>query len=341
MPIYTIWPFVGLLLTIGIAPLIWPHFWEQNPKKAMISFLFALPIFGYFLWNGLGKDLLPAIEEYFSFIILLASLYIVAGGVLLKGDFDGTPFNNTVILCLGSVLANFIGTTGASMLLIRPILKINSQRERTAHIPIFFIFLVSNIGGSLTPLGDPPLFLGFLRGVPFFWTLNLFWIWLSCLSLLLVIFYFYDSVQYKRETEAALQKDHTQVEPVDVLGKGNFLLLGGIIVGAFLHSPVRELVMITMALVSYFFSPLENRKQNGFTFHPINEVAILFAGIFVTMVPALTILKANGAAFGITKPWQFFWLTGGLLAYRRSFGFPRQRPNVSYKRFSGSRFGKI
>jgi len=315
MPTYTILPFVGLLLTIGIAPLIAPHLWEQNFKKAMGSFLFALPIFTYFLWNGLGKDLLPAIEEYFSFIILLASLYIVSGGVLLKGDFNGTPCNNTAILFLGSVLANFIGTTGASMILIRPLLRINSQRKRTAHIPIFFIFLVSNIGGCLTPLGDPPLFLGFLRGVPFFWTLNLFGIWLSCISPLLLIFYFYDFAQYKKETEAALINDRTQSEPVDVFGKGNFILLGGIMVGAFLHSPLRELVMITMAVLSYFFTSMETRKQNGFTFHPINEVAILFAGIFVTMVPALTILKENGSAFGISKPWQFFWVTGGLSAF--------------------------
>ncbi|MBF0546252.1 MAG: sodium:proton antiporter [Candidatus Riflebacteria bacterium] len=315
IPVHAIIPFVCLLLSIALFPLFVPKLWEQNSKKAMITLFFSLPILVYYWQNNMEIELFRTFEDYLSFIALLASLYVASGGVLLKGDFQGTPINNVAILGLGSLLANFIGTTGASMVLIRPLVKINSQRNHTAHIPIFFIFLVSNIGGCLTPLGDPPLFLGYLQGVPFFWTLRLFWIWLFCISILLSIFFLFDTIQYKKESEKALFDDRSQIEPVKICGKRNFIFLGGIISSAFLLSPWREILMISMAIFSYLFTVQENRLQNHFSFSPINEVAILFAGIFITMVPALRLLKENGTAFGITEPWQFFWVTGGLSAF--------------------------
>ena len=182
MPLYTVVPFVAWLLTIAFAPLFCEHFWEKNSNKAILSVLFLSPVLFYLLSHGFTHQILESGEEYASFIVLLGSLFIVSGGILVEGDIQGTPRNNSILFIFGAILANAIGTTGASMLLIRPLLRINSQRTRIGHIPVFFIFLVSNIGGCLTPLGDPPVFLGFLRGVPFFWTLTLFPMWLLNVS---------------------------------------------------------------------------------------------------------------------------------------------------------------
>ncbi len=318
---------MGLLLSIAFAPLVASHFWEKNSRKALVSFLFSLPVAIYFFSEGHSIELAHSGLEYFSFIVLLGSLYVVSGGILLKGDIKGTPGNNALFLFIGGILANFIGTTGASMVLIRPMLRINSQRKCTKHIPVFFIFIVSNIAGCLTPLGDPPLFLGFLRGVPFAWTLSLFPQWLVCFILLLLVFIVMDAIQYSKESPESLKMDETQIEPITLSGKNNFLLLIGVMAAvifepglkqtfSFLEKvPVKELLMLLMGGLSYALTPLELRKENGFSFGPIAEVAILFAGIFITMIPALKILEARGGEFGIVRPWQFFWLAGSLSSF--------------------------
>ena len=236
---------------------------------------------------------------------------------MLTGDLRATPTVNTGFLFLGAVICNLIGTTGASMLLIRPLLKTNSERKYTYHIPVFFIFVVSNIGGSLTPLGDPPLFLGYLRGVPFAWTLNLFPMWLTTLAIVLVVFYVWDTWCYRKENPADIQRDRAAARPLRISGTLNLLFLLIVILSVFLQFPFpyRELTMVAMSILSMAFTKKELRDQHGFTFAPITEVAILFAGIFITMVPLLALLEMKGAELGITQPWQFFWLSGGLSSF--------------------------
>jgi Na+/H+ antiporter NhaD/arsenite permease-like protein len=309
-------PFVILLLLIAIMPLAFPRFWEKNRNKAIITALVSLPIFIFLLAN-FRFELVQNIKDYISFIILLGSLFIISGGIAMTGDLRATPRINTTFLAIGAVLANFIGTTGASMLLIRPLLKTNSERKLTAHIPVFFIFLVSNIGGCLTPLGDPPLFLGYLRGIPFTWTLSLWPIWLTAVSILLFIFFIWDKIAYSKESQIDRLKDEKEIEPLGVSGKLNFVFLAGVVLSVFFQipAPFREIILIAMAGMSVVFTSKKLRKENGFTFYPISEVAILFAGIFITMVPMLMLLHEKGASLGITKPWQFFWWSGGLSSF--------------------------
>lgn len=315
MPLYTVIPFIAWLLTIAIAPLLFEHFWERNRNKALLSGLFAMPVLYYLLTHRLEHELMMSAEEYVSFIVLLGSLFVVSGGILVEGDIEATPRNNSILFIIGAILSNFIGTTGASMVLIRPLLKINSQRTRVVHIPVFFIFIVSNIGGCLTPLGDPPVFLGFLRGVPFFWTLSLFPMWFFNLAFVLAAFYLVDTWNYKREPELSVKRDQSEIVPLKVKGKRNTWFLAGIIIAVFLDSPLREIVMVAMTVMSLRVTPQVCHQKNSFSFGPINEVAILFAGIFVTMIPALIILKQRGVELGITQPWQFFWVTGGLSSF--------------------------
>ncbi|PKL48607.1 MAG: sodium:proton antiporter [Candidatus Riflebacteria bacterium HGW-Riflebacteria-2] len=315
MSIIAVVPFIAWLLTIALAPIFFSHFWEKNSNKALLSILFALPVLGYLLTQNMRHELWLSAEEYFSFIILLASLFVVSGGILVEGDIKATPRNNIILFIVGAILSNFIGTTGASMVLIRPLLKINSQRTRITHIPIFFIFIVSNIGGCLTPLGDPPVFLGYLKGVPFFWTLNLLPMWFFNIALILSIFYLIDSWNYKKEPAEAISQDNHEIQPIKISGKRNSWFLLGIILAVFLESPVREAVMIMMSLLSLKATPCRCHAQNSFSFEPISEVAILFAGIFVTMVPALAILAERGGELGLNQPWQFFWVTGILSSF--------------------------
>jgi len=262
----------------------------------------------------------------------------VSGGIILRGDLRASPLTNGTILAAGAVLANLIGTTGASMLLIRPILRINQARQRRSHIPIFFIFMVSNVGGLLTPLGDPPLFLGFLNGVNFGWTLRLWPQWLLVNSIVLCVFLVWDAVTARREAPADLA-DPTPREGLNLGGNINFLFLSGIVLAALLqagrladfvqaqlnhlfpcpplqlHRPWPEAIMAAMAVLSLVCTPRGIRSDNRFTWGPILEVAILFAGIFVTMVPALELLKANGGALGLNEPWHYFWITGILSSF--------------------------
>ena len=314
LSLWTVVPFLGLLLSIAVLPLKAPHFWEDHKNKGLVAFLWALPTAAYFLFNA-PQELVHSMKDYASFLLLLTALFIVSGGIVLKGDLKATPEVNTMFLLVGAVLANFIGTTGASMLLIRPMLQTNSERKRTLHIPIFFIFLVSNIGGLLTPLGDPPLFMGFIKGVPFFWTLRLLPLWAVMVGGVLLMFYLYDGYQYRKEENRDLIRDRRRVVPLHMTGTINFLWIAGIIAGMFLPFPRREGAFILVAVLSLLTTKRQCRTDNRFNYNPILEVAILFAGIFITMVPALLILNARGAALGVVQPWQFFWMTGTLSSF--------------------------
>lgn len=316
LPLGWVVPFALMLLSIAILPLAAGHWWDRLGSKTMVAAALAAPVAGFLLARQ-PHELVLVAGEYVAFIALLGSLYVISGGILIRGDLRATPGVNAAFLAIGAVLANFIGTTGASMLLLRPLLETNSERKRVAHIPIFFIFLVSNIGGCLTPLGDPPLFLGFLDGVPFAWTLRLFPEWAFMVGSLLAIFYVVDLRAVRHETPFALRLDRERIRPLRVSGAHNLLFLLGVLLAVLLvrSELPRVLLMAAMGVASYATTRREIHRGNHFSFYPINEVAIVFAGIFVTMVPALLILQARGASFGIDKPWQFFWLTGGLSSF--------------------------
>ncbi len=308
-------PFTILLLGIAIFPLLFPHQWESNRNKLIVSAMLGLPVIGLYLTQH-PAALVHAATDYLSFMVLLGSLFVISGGVLMDGDLEATPRNNVLFLGLGALLASFIGTTGASMLLIRPLLHTNLERRNKVHTVVFFIFLVSNIGGCLTPLGDPPLFLGYLQGVPFTWTLRLAPAWLATTALLLIIYYVWEHRAYADEVPAAKASDKAHVEPLRVAGKENLVLLAGIVIAAaLLDTPYRELTMIALSAVSLVRTSSELRAANHFSFHPILEVAAVFAGIFATMIPALDLLRAHGGALGVREPWHFFWATGALSSF--------------------------
>jgi Na+/H+ antiporter NhaD/arsenite permease-like protein len=328
LPLWSVAPFVLLLLAIAVLPLAAGHWWHSNRNRAIVVAGFALPVVVYLIYLQLvqGQPTLdPLVHEltnYVSFIILLGALYTVSGGIVVSGDLAPKPLTNTAILTAGAVLASLIGTTGASVLLIRPVLRINRQRRHTAHLPIFFIFTVSNLGGLLTPLGDPPLFLGFLHGVPFTWTLSLWPHWLFANGVVLAVFFVWDTLAYRKEDATSLQVDKGGA-PLRLSGLINLVFLAGIIAASLVQGlllpPWRELaggvIMLAMGLLSLLFTPRSLRQENGFTWEPIVEVAILFAGIFIAMVPALEFLEVHGRELDITAPWQFFWLTGILSSF--------------------------
>lgn len=311
VPLIAVLPFALLLLSIAVLPLAATHFWESNRNKALIAALLSLPILVY-VGVAHPVSLLHSAEEYVSFITLLGALFVVAGGIHLEGDLEGRPEINTAILLLGAVLANAVGTTGASMLLIRTLLRTNQQRRQRGHIPFFFILIVSNCGGLLTPLGDPPLFLGFMRGVPFTWTLGLWPFWLGAITYLLVVFFLVDRRAYRLEADKDIAADKREVKPLRVRGGVNAVFLVGVVAAVFLPTPWRELTMINCALGSVFLGPADARKANMFSYDPIAEVAILFAGIFTTMIPALAILEAHGADLGLSTATHYFFVTGAL-----------------------------
>jgi Na+/H+ antiporter NhaD/arsenite permease-like protein len=315
LPVYSIVPFVAMLLAIALCPLRVPHWWESNRNKLLVASVLGAPVLALYLARE-RSALVHMLTEYVSFIILLAGLYVISGGILLRGDLVATPLTNTGFLAVGSVLASFIGTTGASMLLIRPLLQTNSERRHVTHTVIFFVFLVSNIGGMLTPLGDPPLFLGYLQGVPFTWTFRLWPPWLLMVLALLVVYVVWDTRQYAREPLAALARDRRRVEPLRVRGAVNAIWLVGMVLAvAFLRAPVREVVIVGLAAVSLWLTPSEIRRANRFTTYPIVEVAVLFFGIFLTMIPALELLHLRGGELGVRQPWQFFWAAGALSSF--------------------------
>jgi Na+/H+ antiporter NhaD/arsenite permease-like protein len=333
LPIWSVSPFIGLLLGIAVLPLAAPHFWESNRNKGIVAALAALPVVVYLLavHGAAGAHALAEkAHEYVSFVCLLGALYVIAGGIYVRGSLAGTPLANTALLALGACLASAIGTTGASVLLIRPLLRANAPRRDKAHIVVFFIFVVSNCGGLLTPLGDPPLYLGFLKGVPFDWTLALWPEWLIVNGLLLLIFNLWDQRALDREERA---RPGSQLEEVmehaafGISGRRNFAFLAGVVLvilasgsgTGFGGEPwplgLQEALLIALALGAYAVTPARLREANRFGFGPIVEVAVLFAGIFATMAPALILLNQNAAALGLRQPWQFFWATGLLSSW--------------------------
>jgi len=315
LPLYSVVPFVAMLLAIAICPLRAPHWWESNRNKLIVAVALGAPVLALYVLRD-PAALAHMAGEYVSFIVLLAGLYVVSGGILLRGDLVATPLTNAGFLATGSVLASFVGTTGASMLLIRPLLQTNSERRHVRHTVVFFIFMVSNIGGMLTPLGDPPLFLGYLQGVPFTWTFRLWPAWLLMLVALLALYVVWDTRQYAREPMTAIARDRREVEPLRVRGAVNALWLVGIVLAvAFLRAPVREIAIVVLAATSLRLTPAAIRRANGFTAYPIVEVAVLFFGIFLTMMPALGLLHLRGAELGVRQPWHFFWAAGALSSF--------------------------
>lgn len=307
-------PFVAMLAGLAALPLALPHHWESNRWKAAFSACLGLPVVGLYLLRAPGA-LLHESGGYVSFIVLLTSLFVIAGGVLVDGDLEARPLVNAGLLAGGAVLASVVGTTGASMLLIRPLLHTNSERRHVTHTLVFFIFLVANIGGALTPLGDPPLFLGYLAGVPFTWTLRLLPHWALTCGLLLAVYVVWDMRMYARESPAARQRDHTRTKPLRLHGVGNLMLLGGAVgAAALLPAPWRELALVALTALSWWTTSHHVRHANQFSWHPVVEVAVVFAGVFATMLPALDIVRAHGHLLGVREPWQFFWATGLLSA---------------------------
>ena len=315
-PVAAVIPFILMLLSIAIIPLIKEHWWENNNNKLLVSLILGIPIGIYVIMHDY-HEFLHVGEEYISFIIYVGSLFIIAGGIVLRGDIKVSPKVNTLIIAIGAVIASFIGTPGAAMLLIRPLLRINADRKNIKHTVIFFIFLVCNCGGCLTPLGDPPLFLGYLRGVPFSWTFRLWPEWLFVIAVTLIVYYLFDSYFYKKETGGVTPPPVDHPKPFRIVGLINFLWLAGVILSvAFLPIfPYREFVMLTMVGLSLKTTADSLREENQFSYHPVLEVAYLFIGIFVTMIPALILLRLRGGDFGMTEPWQFFWVTGTLSAF--------------------------
>jgi Na+/H+ antiporter NhaD/arsenite permease-like protein len=339
LPIWSALPFLGILLSIALFPLFKPLWWHHNFGKVSFAWamIFALPFLLAYRGEAFHEILHIYLTDYIPFIILLWGLFTASGGILIRGTLAGTPAVNTLILIIGTALASWIGTTGAAMLLIRPLIRANRFRKSKVHIIVFFIFLVANIGGSLTPLGDPPLFLGFLHGVPFFWTFAIFPHMLLVSGILIVAFFLLDTIFYLREKRP--RDDSGVREPLKLEGLHNFIFLMGIM-GAVLLSGiwdagevnilgihkgiqdiVREVLIVLFAWLSLKTTRDQTRTDNGFTWFPIKEVAILFAGIFMTIIPALAMLRAGeqGALAGlvraVTQPWHYFWITGTLSSF--------------------------
>mgnify|MGYP003481830988 FL=1 len=333
IPVWALIPFVVMLLCIAIGPLVAEHWWENNKNKLIVSLVLGVPTAIWLCLNGMSHDLMhQMIFDYVPFIILLTALFTVTGGIHLSGDIPAKPSVNTLFLGIGLILASIMGTTGAAMLLIRPLIETNKERKNKVHTILFFIAIVANCGGLLTPLGDPPLFLLYLKGAPFTWFLNLFVEWAFAGILLLVIYYFVDSYCYKQEKKEDLIKDFQRVKPLRLSGNINFLYLAAIVCAvAFInpgtipamgeeHAPIymkllREIVLIGIILASLFTTSKKVREDNKYSWGPIIEVAVLFLGIFATMTPALLFLKEAAPNLGLTESWQFYYCTGALSSF--------------------------
>lgn len=308
-------PFAFLLLGIAFLPLALPRLWGRLWFQGAVAAACSAPVLAFLLATEPAR-LGRVLHEYLAFVLMLGALYVVTSGIVVDGDLKATPATNSLLLLLGGGLASFIGTTGASMLVIRPLLETNAERKRVTHTVLFFILVVANSGGLLTPLGDPPLFIGYLRGVPFLWTLRLFPIWALCLGALLAVYFAVDSWHHRQEPMSALLEDEMVRRPLRLRGGTNFALLLGVVAAtALLASPLREAAYVGLAALSFVVTPRGLRREVKFSWHPILEVAVLFAGIFVSMEPALAILSERAPQLGVTQPWQFFWATGALSSF--------------------------
>lgn len=349
LPFWSVIPFVVMLLAVAFVPLINGLWWAKNTKWVSLgcALFFLIPFsYAYGISEGIYRLLESILLDFIPFIVLLYGLYATAGGIMIHGKLAGTPIINSLILFVGTVMASWIGTTGAAMLFIRPLIRVNEWRKEKAHVMVFLIFLVANMGGCLTPLGDPPLFMGFQRGVPFTWTFHLFPILMLNLILLFIAFYFIDRHYFKKELAAGRQPSDMQLHDnsplVKIYGKKNFFYILLIIVGVmannflpeafpffangagipifeeivFPYSTLVEIILIlTAAQLSIHTTPANIHKENQFSMNPIKGVAVLFSGIFVTMIPALVLLETHGSALGINQPWQMFWITGALSSF--------------------------
>ena len=349
VPIWLCIPFAGLLLCIALLPLIRPKWWEEHQGLVSAAWIAAMAV-TFCLVYGAGKTAETVLEcivnDYLTFIVLLFGLFCVSGNITMEGDFAGSPRVNVGLLAMGTLLASCIGTTGASMLMVRPVIKMNAWRKRKKHIMVFFIFMVSNMGGCLTPIGDPPLLMGFMRGVPFFWSLKLLPVLLLNMVILLFVFYHLDKRAYRKDiaqgrkpdiskpyTEFRIDGMHNLLFIVMIVAAvilsgllpttaafqdaaGNVRgihLLGEVV---FTYPAMIEIALILLAAFLSFRTTRKSiRKRNHFTWGPIREVAVLFIGIFITMQPALMLLKTVGPSLGISQPWQMFWSTGLLSSF--------------------------
>lgn len=339
LPLYSCIPFACMLLSIALLPLIAGNIWHHHFGKISAFWAACLALPFIFVYKGIAvyEILHIILADYIPFIILLWALFTISGGILLKGTLRGTPVVNTIIILIGTILASWMGTTGAAMLMIRPFLRANDYRKNKTFMVVFFIFLVANIGGALTPLGDPPLFLGFLHGVSFFWTFKILSEMLTTSTILLVIYFALDTYYYKKE--GAKAPEDGEKKPLRLVGTYNFIFLGGV-VGAVLMSGILDLgtvstlgvhravqdwlrdgLLIVFGIASLWATPKALREENEFSWFPIIEVAYLFIGIFITMIPCLLLLKAgpNGAfAFlinAVKEPIHYFFVTGMLSAF--------------------------
>lgn len=317
-----------MLLCIAIIPLVNARWWHENFAKVSAFWGAPMAVAMFFI---LPEKTVHTLVEFLCFIALVGSLFTISGGILIRGSFRSSPIVNTLFLAAGAVLANLIGTAGASMVLVRPLLRINSGRKSKTHVFVFFIFIVSNIGGSLTPIGDPPLFLGFLQGVPFAWPVaRLFPAWALNISALLALFFCADSAISSRE--GGVKHIEGEKEKFEVVGAANFIFLGGVLLAAitygyvltplfgkvkFLPEFCQMAIMWGMAGLSMKLTPRAVHEENGFSWFPIKEVAILFAAIFACMIPALNILEYLGGsgALKVTRAWQYFWMSGALSSF--------------------------
>jgi Na+/H+ antiporter NhaD/arsenite permease-like protein len=341
LPIWSALPFAGMLLSIALLPVLAPTFWRRHHGKIACAWaaVLVVPFVAVHGEDALHELAHVAVVDYVPFIVLLGTLFTIGGGIYVRGTLRGTPGSNAAIMAIGTVLASWVGTTGAAMLLVRPLLRANRERRHRSHTVVFFIFLVANIGGALTPLGDPPLFLGFLHGVPFFWTFALWRETALTAALVLTVYIVVDSVQWRRERAFAKVKPPPAREPLRIDGWHNFLFLGGVLAAVTLsgvwplgdveilgvhqsvESLLRDAVMLIILAGSWWTTRADIRECNQYTWEPIREVATLFAGIFATMVPALAMLRAGerGAlAFvirAVKEPAHFFWASGALSSF--------------------------
>lgn len=332
--IWAIIPFALMLLSIAVLPLIAGKWWENNNHKLLVAILLAIPAAIYLINNDMGHKLAhQMLWDYLPFIILLGALFVVTGGIQILGDIQARPINNVKILAIGYLLASFIGTTGASMLLIHPLLRINQQREYKCHTVLFFIAMVANCGGILSPLGDPPLFLLYLRGAEFSWFCSMLPEWFTAGVILLTLYFFLDRYYYfQKEDTASIMADFREKTHISIKGKFNIILLLGIVLSVLYITPtnipqmseesaplyikfLREIILLAIAALSWITTRKSIRKENHFEWAPIIEVAYIFIGIFATMTPALIFLSQNAAKLGITEPWQFYYASGALSAF--------------------------